>query len=322
MDEVEYRSVIKLYVLLKKSSDETFRDMAIAYGKKCPSRSTIHRWISLFKHGHESVHQDYSNVGRPTEISDQKITQCEAIIRAEKRIKVGEIAELLKISVGSCHNIIGKLDYRKLCSRFVPKFLSPDMKEMRLNSTLSNLQLLNQYGDAFINSIVTEDETPLSLYLPETKQESSEWRHVEEKPPLKMRSGTSHRKQLMLSVFWDKSGVIHLDFLPNGQTINGQYYAKLVEECRRKKRKSRNVPLWLLVDNAPVHASNVAQCSTEKSGFTLLQHPPYSPDLAPSDFFLFKHLKKTLRGHHFETSDALQQFVEQWFAQLPGHFFC
>ena len=171
---------------------------------------------------------------------------------------------------------------------------------MRLNCTLSNLQLFNQYGDAFISNIVTQDETPLSLHLPETKRESSEWRHKEEKPLLKMRSGTSHRKQLMLSVFWDKGGVIHLDFLANGWSINGQYYAKLVEECRKKKRKSRNVPLWLLIDNAPIHASNVAQCSTEMSGFTLLQHPPYSPDLAPaSDYFLFKHLKKALRGHHF-----------------------
>ena len=82
------------------------------------------------------------------------------------------------------------------------KFLTPGMQQMRVNCTLSNLQLLNQYVDAFISNIVTDvDETPLSLYLPETTRESSEWRHKEEKPPLKMRSGTSHRKQLMLSVF-------------------------------------------------------------------------------------------------------------------------
>ena len=120
MDEVEYRIVKKFYVLLKKTSEEIFRYMGITYDDKCSSRSTICRWTSLSKHGHESVLQDYSNVGSPSEFSDERSIQCEAIIRSERRIRVSEIAHLLKISAGSYHSIIGKLVYRKLCLRFVP----------------------------------------------------------------------------------------------------------------------------------------------------------------------------------------------------------
>ena len=102
MDEVEYRSVIKFYLMLNRSPENIMKDMRQAYGEQCPSRSTISRWIALFKQGRENVHQDYSAVGRQTEISDDKFKQCDALIRLHRQIKISELAEILKISVGSC----------------------------------------------------------------------------------------------------------------------------------------------------------------------------------------------------------------------------
>ena len=80
--------------------------------------------------------------GRPTEISDEKKVKCDEAIRCDRRIKVSDLAVDLKISYGSAHNIITELGYRKLCSRFVPKFLTPEMKEARLRSAVDNLALL------------------------------------------------------------------------------------------------------------------------------------------------------------------------------------
>ena len=71
-----------------------------------------------------------------------------------------------------------------------------------------------------------------------------------------------------------------------------------------------NVPLWLLPDNAPIQKAAVTESDVRNAGLTLVQHPPYSPDLAPSDFWLFNHLKKHLRGHHFDTD---QESVERFF---------
>ncbi|KAG8229468.1 hypothetical protein J437_LFUL008242 [Ladona fulva] len=49
-----------------------------------------------------------------------------------------------------------------------------------------------------------------------------------------------------------------------------------------------------------------------KCGWTALPHPPYSPDLAPSDFHLFGPLKDGLRGEHFQDSDAVVKAVRKW----------
>ena len=137
----------------------------------------------------------------------------------------------------------------------------------------------------------------------------------------KMRSSTSHRRAMMLSVFWDRHGIIMLDFLPIGRTMNAKYYSDLVVEVRRKRRKQRNTPLWLLHDNAPIHKAAVMDSTIENAGLTLIQHPPYSPALAPSDFWLFNRLKKHLRGHHFDTDQELQESVEVFFSSLSEDFF-
>jgi len=59
----------------------------------------------------------------------------------------------------------------------------------------------------------------------------------------------------------------------------------------------------LLHGNAPVHMSRVAQAIVKDIGFEQLSYPPYSPDLAPSDFYLFRHLKQHLRGMRFFDDD-------------------
>jgi hypothetical protein len=49
-----------------------------------------------------------------------------------------------------------------------------------------------------------------------------------------------------------------------------------------------------------------------QNGWKLLSHPPYSPDLAPLDYHLFRPLKDYLRGHHYETDEAVQEAVRSW----------
>ncbi|KAJ7324456.1 hypothetical protein JRQ81_017476 [Phrynocephalus forsythii] len=56
-------------------------------------------------------------------------------------------------------------------------------------------------------------------------------------------------------------------------------------------------------------------------GYELLQHPPYSPDLVPSDFFLFPEMKKPLHGQQFDDREDVIFKVEQWFSSKPEDFY-
>lgn len=59
----------------------------------------------------------------------------------------------------------------------------------------------------------------------------------------------------------------------------------------------------------------------EESGFDLLDHPPYSPDLAPSDFYLFRCMKKHLRGKQFANAEDLREEVKSFLRDQSSDFF-
>ena len=127
-----------------------------------------------------------------------------------------------------------------------------------------------------------------------------------EEPPKVAKLVPSPRK-LMVTFFWDSQGIILVDYLPHQQTMIGQYYAELIRKLRaavKEKRRgmlSRNV--LLLHDNARVHTCGVSMEALKEAGFEALPHPPYFPDLAPSDYHLFSYLKRYLRVKVFNQDD-------------------
>ncbi|KMQ88673.1 histone-lysine n-methyltransferase setmar [Lasius niger] len=56
-------------------------------------------------------------------------------------------------------------------------------------------------------------------------------------------------------------------------------------------------------------------------GFELIDHPPYSPDLAPSDFFLFPKLKVSLGGQRFSSNEEIITFVNEYFAEQDVNYY-
>ena len=108
----------------------------------------------------------------------------------------------------------------------------------------------------------------------------------------------------MLSCSWDRDGIIMTDYLEQGHTITGNYYLALLAKLRSTLAKKRcgklQKGILLLHDNAPAQRSmTTVHTSMHAGGFKILLHPPYSSDLAPSDFFLFPSLKKTSEGTAF-----------------------
>jgi len=148
------------------------------------------------------------------------------------------------------------------------------MCDKRLQCCTANLELLRTHGYRFINNIVTQDKTPVRFYVPENKRQSSEWCFPYESAPRKLRSGTSHKRAAMLTVFWDSHGIIKIDFLEKGLTMNSEYYVELLRDVRKSRRKPRGIPLWLLQDNAPIHTSRATLTAVDDCGFQLVSHPP------------------------------------------------
>jgi len=76
----------------------------------------------------------------------------------------------------------------------------------------------------------------------------------------------------------------------------------------------------LLHDNARPHSANQTTATLRSFKWEVLQYPPYSPDLAPSDFHLFGPLKHHPSGERFPDEDAVERAVRAWFRQQPKNF--
>ena len=83
----------------------------------------------------------------------------------------------------------------------------------------------------------------------------------------------------------------------------------------------KNAEVNSLKDNARVNTCKVAMDAVEQNGYELIPHPAYSPDLAPSDFFLFPNLKKDIRGLHFRSDEEVVTAVEEWVNGKDPDFF-
>ena len=81
----------------------------------------------------------------------------------------------------------------------------------------------------------------------------------------------------------------------------------MIREIRRGKLSK-----GIQQDNARVHTCKIAMDAVEWNGYELKPHPAYSPDLAPSDYFLFPNLKKDINGRHFRPKEEVVAAVEEW----------
>ena len=191
--------------------------------------STVGWWMVCFSRGNSNV-KDKPRSGRPcTAVTPRNEERLDQLICANWQITIRELCTALNIGFSALETMVATLEYRKVCTRWVPQMLTQEHKEHRVQVFPD---LLNQYeveGDSFLECIITGDETWCHHYKPESKQQSMEWQHVNSSWKKKFKMLPSVGK-VMCIVFWDRKGVILLDFLEPGQTIiSDRYIATLTK---------------------------------------------------------------------------------------------
>ena len=234
-----------------------------------------------------------------------------SVFEWHKRFKEGRetISAQFDVSVGTVLTIIREeLEIRKICVKFVPRVLREHQKERRCHNSREMVELINS-DPALLDALVTCDESWIYCYDPETERQSSQWKHAGSPRPKKARQSKSSHKLLMIT-FFDSTGIIYMHFVPTGQTVNKEYYVEVLREFWKRFRRKRPALFksgqWHFhQDNAPVHISILVTDYLTKTDIETVPRPPYIPDLAPCDFWLFPKLKEKLRGCRYETIEEM-----------------
>lgn len=129
-----------------------------------------------------------------------------------------------------------------------------------------------------------------------------------------------------MSVWWDYKGILHFELLSRNQTINSNVYVQqlakpsdAVQEKRPELANRKGVVFQH--DNAKSHTSFVTRQKLLELGWDVLSHPPFSPDLAPSDYYLFRSMQNSLNGKIFNDADDVKLHLIQFFAGKNQKFY-
>jgi len=126
----------------------------------------------------------------------------------------------------------------------------------------------------------------------------------------------------LIIVMWGLRGALIVDALGTGVHYNTKYIVdtllprmEAAVSLHRPSMKLHGMHLhW---DNARPHMAAITQTAVLAHWLRLLPHPPYSPDIAPSDFFLFGYLKHRLSGQNFESSERLVLAIQELISEIP-----
>jgi histone-lysine N-methyltransferase SETMAR len=189
-----------------------------------------------------------------------------------------------------------------------------------------------------LDSIVTGDE---KWVLYSNVKRHREWVDKNSHPTATPKEGL-HPKKCLLSLFWDTEGmdwtfhlslsslgVIHYEILPMGHTINAQHYCEQLDRLREALIENRphKQHVLFLHDNATPHTAKITkeklkawEAPPNQPIWEVLPHPPYSPDLAPTDFKAFRSLQNWINGKRFATEQEVRNSIDGWIAAKPTAF--
>ena len=204
----------------------------------------------------------------------ENITKVHKIVLGNRKLKFREIADTLKISEDSVYTILHEsLGMRKLFSKLVPRSLSPEQKPQRVKDLESCLELYKRGKKNFLRRYMTMDETWIHHYTLETKRSSAEWTAAGDSRPKRPKTQEWAGK-FMASLLWDAYGILFIDFLKKGKTINSNYYIALLDRLSVEIKKKR----------PHMQEKKVLFHKLNELSSKLLPPPPYSSDLARRNY--------------------------------------
>jgi len=294
-----------------------------AYKKTCRtmgpnilSKRAAFEWFAKFRNGEQST-KDKPRPGQPRRIDEGAVLEA---IETNPTLTTRMLADDFDCSHMQIARILKKLCFRVRHGKWVPHHLTPFNKENRVQCAT---QLLAQSRQAnFFERLVTCDEKwiPLNNWA-----RKNQWLQPGQQP-LPTPRNDWRQKRVLLCVWWWVGGIIHWETVPRGQTINNVVYRAQLDRVHAKLRANKFSTLCrrgviFLQDNARPHTHFLTRQKIDQLGWELLTHPPYSPDLSPSDYHLFRSMQHGLAGERFQNEEVAKLFLQHWFDSKDVAFY-
>lgn len=316
-DKVFLRGVLLHYFNMKKSATESHNILVEVYGDLALAERTCQKWFARFKSGDFCL-EDQERPGQPKKFEHEELA---ALLDEDPCQTQEELAKSLGVEQTTISKRLKAMGMIQKMSHWVPHELKE--RDIERRKTVCELLLQRQKRKGFLHRIITGDEK--WIYYENPKRIKA-WVKPSEPGPLQPKRNI-HCGKVMLCIWWDIKGVVYYELLKTGETINGELYRRqlmrLKQALARKRPEwdSRHEKLIFQHDNARPHVAKPVKNYLENVGWEVLPHPPYSPDIAPSDYYLFNCLNNDLINERFTSFEDIEKWVSDWIASKDEEFF-
>lgn len=316
-DKAFFRGALLLLFDFKKTAAEAHRMLSETYGEQAPSERSCREWFQRFKSGDFGL-EDKERPGQPKKFEDAELQALldENSCRTQKELAL-ELG-VHETTIGKRLHAMGKI--RKL-GKWVPHQLNEQQLQARIETCKKHL--VEHKKHSFLSRIVTGDEK--WVYYDNPKRKAS---YVDPGQPSTSQSKRDiHCQKLMLCIWWDQKGVVYYELLNPNETVTADRYrrqlgnlARALNEKRTRIASKRDKVVFH-DDNARPHRANIVKEKIKDFGWNRLDQPAYSPDLAPSDYHLFRSMQISLADVRFRNAEEVQKWVDDWIASKDEDFF-
>lgn len=286
------------------------------YGGDAIGDSTAQKWFSRFKDENFDL-SDAARSGRPSVLNNDCLN---ALLLENPRQSTRELAEKMECDHSTIVRHLKAMGSVQKLGVWVPHELSQYNKDCRVitcASLLARYHLARQQHQSFLSRIITGDEK-WCLYI--NFKRRKEWLSPDKQATPRVKQDL-HPRKTMLCVWWNQEGVVYYEILPRNQTITAELYCEQLRRLRAAIPPEKRDEVILQHDNARPHTANVTKMVIQELGWEVLAHPAYSPDLAPSDFHLFRSLSNNMRGISFNNDVEIKNWLHMFFTSKPANFY-
>lgn len=279
-------------------------------GKGVLSYPTAVRWFKQFKANDFEIEDRYRS-GRPSQVD---LDRLQVVIEEDPRQTTRRLADQFGVSHVTIIACLHELGKQWRYGVWIPHELTESQLDRRVDACIELLTSHRTFD--WLSNVVTGDEKWV-MYINNNHQR--QWLSSGSKG-VSIPLHELHPKKVMLSVWWGMRGVIHWELLPTGSTITANVYCKQLDRVA-KALKGKQDKVYFLHDNAKPHIAKSTKKKLLTLNWTVLTHPPYSPDLAPSDYHLFRSMTHALKDERFENETQLKEFLDTFFKSKSAEFY-
>ena len=306
---MQQRNFIKDHHEMGESPEQIKEKLDIEFGKQAYSISSVYRIVALIKCGNTNA----SFEPRPGRgIDEQLLKRISDIIEEMPCASVRYIAHMLKSNESTVFRYLTMYLHKKYVhTRWVPHLISEVQKKSRVQCSKELLNVLLSCKKTNWHNIITGDQSWFSF----SYGVNGAWLDDGENPP-ECECGGIYSAKIMVTVIWGVYDIYLIDFLPENESFNSEYFIQnILIPISSEKTKiwsdSIRRKIWLHLDNSPIHNSKVSMEKTFELGFKRAPHPAFSPDISPTDFFLWGYVKDKLKGSRFNDADELLEAITE-----------